>query len=173
MYFEEETPFAVWVVIGILVILLLAASGTIAYLAVARKSKDNIHCDDSDGVKIGANGECVAKIKECGNGTVLQNGICEADAGGDGKGGKKLKGSEITGIAVGGVMGAGILALVISRALYPDGKVAEFGSAMFDAGSRAASSAYETARASVGRRAQIAPEYEEFEDDEDEGGSEY
>ena len=173
MYFEEETPFAIWVVIGILVILLLAASGTIAYLAIARKSKDNIRCDDSDGVKVGVNGECVAKIKACGNDTTLKDGICEAD---DGKGSKKLGAGAVTGIAIGGVVGAGVLAAVVSRAAWPDGAVAAFGNSMFDAGSRAASSMYETARASVGRlrRSHVAPEYEELEEtDDDEGASEY
>ena len=174
MYFEEETPFAIWVVIGILVILLLAAAGVIGYLAITRTSKENIHCDDSDGVKVGVNGECVAKIKACGNDTTLKDGICEADAG-DGKA-KTLGAGAITGIAVGGVVGAGVLAAVVSRAAWPDGAVAAFGNSMFDAGSRAASSMYETARASVGRlrRSHVAPEYEELEEtDDDEGASEY
>lgn len=75
-------------------------------------------------------------------------------------------------------MAVGILAAVVSRAVWPDGKVAEFGQSMFDAGSRAASSVYETARASVGRlrrRTRVAPyEYDELEEtDDEEGASEY
>ena len=172
MYFEE-TPFAAWIVIGVLVLLLLAAAGTIAYLVVEFKGKGNIRCDASDGVKIAESGACVAIVKGCEDGTTLQNGYCVADDAGGGKSGKKLGAGAVAGIAIGSAMGAAILALTVNRALYPDGAVAEFGNSMFSAGSRAASSMYETARASVRRRTQVAP-YEEFQETDDEdSASEY
>ena len=51
---------------------------------------------------------------------LLKDGICEADAG-DGKSGKKLSTGTVTGIAVGGCVAAGILAVVVSRVAWPDG----------------------------------------------------
>ena len=112
--------FELWVVIGVLVLLLLAAAGTVAYLEITGRSKENIRCDETDGVKIAENGACVAKIKACGNDTTLKDGVCEADT--PDKKGKKIGGGEIAGIAIGGVVGAGILAAVVSRVARPEVK---------------------------------------------------